>query len=89
MITIFYQSRHQQTQYAANTILTLALAALPKTKSAVDFGCGVGTWLTVLKEKGVEDIQGFDGSWVEQSLLEIPKQNFRQVNLEDKINLDK
>jgi cyclopropane fatty-acyl-phospholipid synthase-like methyltransferase len=85
----FYQSRHQQTQYSAKTILTLVLAALPKTNSAVDFGCGVGTWLAMLHENGVEEIQGFDGPWVEHNLLEIPEQNFRQANLEEKINLDK
>jgi hypothetical protein len=81
----FYQTRHQKTHYSADTILTLLLAALPEIKSAADFGCGVGTWLSVLKEKGVPDIQGFDGPWVEQNLLQIPQENFRQINLEDPI----
>ena len=49
----------------------------------------LGTWLSVLKEKGVREIQGIDGPWVERDLLEIPRQNFRQVNLEERVNLDK
>lgn len=85
----FYENRHQQTVYSANTILPIVLDALPVVHSAVDFGCAVGTWLAVLKEQGVDDIQGLDGDWVEQDLLEISKENFRQVDLEKKIKLDK
>jgi hypothetical protein len=65
------------------------LAVLPEIKSAGDFGCGVGTWLAVLKDKGIQDIQGFDGPWVERSMLQIPQENFRQVNLEDHIKPDR
>jgi len=83
----FYKDRHQKTVYSANTILSIVVDALPKLHSAVDFGCGVGTFLSVLKEKGAEEIQGIDGPWVNRDLLEIPQQNFRQVNLEDKIEL--
>ena len=85
----FYKDRHQKTVYSANTILSIVFDALPKVHSAVDFGCGVGTFLSVLKEKGAEEIQGIDGPWVNKDLLEIPQQNFRQVNLEDKIELDR
>ena len=81
----FYQSRHQKTQYSADTILNHLLAVLPEIRSAADFGCGVGTWLAALKEKGVQDIQGFDGPWVERNLLQIPQENFRHVNLDGHI----
>ncbi len=85
----FYKKRHQKTVYSANIILSIVLDALPKVHSAVDFGCGVGTWLSVLREKGAKDIQGIDGPWVKRSLLEIPQKNFYEFDLEDKIKLDR
>ncbi len=85
----FYKERHQKTVYAARTVLPLVLDALPPVHSAIDFGCGVGTWLSVLKEKGVSEIQGVDGAWVKQELLEIPSHNFHQADLEETIFFDK
>ena len=85
----FYKDRHRNTIYAANKMLSIALEVLPEVHSAVDFGCAVGTWLSVLQEKGVTDILGLDGDWVKQDMLEIPRENFHQVDLETRINLDK
>src|SRR3972149_650112 len=85
----FYKDRHQKTVYSARTVLSIIIDALPELRSAIDFGCGVGTWLSVLKEKGVREIQGIDGPWVEQDLLEIPRQDFRQVNFEERVDLAK
>ena len=50
--------------------------AIPAVKSAVDVGCGVGTWLSVAKSKGVEKVLGVDGPWVKQELLQIDKDDF-------------
>lgn len=85
----FYKDRHLESVYAARTILPLVLDALPPVNSAIDFGCGVGTWLSVLKEKGAREIQGIDGPWLDQNLLQIPKENFRQVNFEEGIQFGK
>ena len=85
----YYKGRHQKTVYSARTILSIILDALPEVHSAIDFGCGVGTWLSVLKERGVREIKGVDGPWVDQDLLEIPRQDFRQVNFEEIISCDK
>jgi cyclopropane fatty-acyl-phospholipid synthase-like methyltransferase len=85
----FYKDRHQKTVYSATTILSKVLEAIPEVNSAVDFGCGVGTWLSVLKGKAVKDIQGIDGAWVDKSLLEIPESNFLQIDFEEPIQLNK
>jgi len=85
----FYKDRHQSTVYAANTILQLLIDTLPRVESAVDFGCGVGTWLSVLKEKGVNDVKGLEGPWVEKDLLQISEDELLQVNFEKNVNLDK
>jgi len=85
----FYKERHQKTVYSASTVLSIVLDVMPPVHSAIDFGCGVGTWLSVLKEKGIKEIKGLDGPWVEQDLLEISRQDFREVNFEKPIALDK
>jgi cyclopropane fatty-acyl-phospholipid synthase-like methyltransferase len=85
----FYKDRHKKTLHSARVILSIVLDCLPPVHSAIDFGCGVGTWLSVLKEKGAIEIQGIDGPWVDQNLLEIPKQNFRDVDFEQAILSDK
>ena len=83
----FYKNRHQRTVDSARAIVPLVLGILPPITSAIDFGCGVGTWLSVLREQGVTEVQGLDGPWVDQTLLEIPRENFRQVNFEEPIEL--
>jgi hypothetical protein len=77
----FYEKRHENTIHSASTILSILLERIPTIQSAVDIGCGVGTWLSVLQEKGVKDIQGIDGSWVNQDLLAIPRNCFSRVDL--------
>jgi len=84
----FYKDRHQKTSHSANAILSIVIDVLPEVHSAIDFGCGVGAWLSVLKEKGVDIIQGIDGPWVEKDLLEIPGDNFREVNFEEGVKVD-
>ena len=83
----FYEARHESTIYSANAILRVVLGLLPPIRSAVDIGCGVGTWLSVLKNMGVERIQGVDGDWVPVELLDIPADNVIAANLENPIDL--
>lgn len=85
----FYINRHETTVYAAETILTIVQEIISETKSAVDVGCGVGTWLFVLKEKGTKDILGIDGDWVNIDHLVIPSISFMQYDLNKEINLNK
>ncbi len=84
----FYKARHSSTAYAADRILTLLLEILPPVTSAVDLGCGVGTWLRVLKEKGIEQIQGVEGDWLDTELLQIPEECFTAHDLQQPLTLD-
>lgn len=77
----FYASRHEDTRKAAETILSVVLEHIPEVHSAVDLGCGVGTWLSVLHKRGVKVVQGMDGSWVDTSLLAIPSESFTHIDL--------
>jgi hypothetical protein len=58
----------------------LVLKLFP-THSVVDIGCGVGSWLRAFTECGVADIAGYDGSYVDRSLLMIPPEQFNPVDL--------
>ena len=49
----FYKNRDNATRHAASCVLSEVLARMPMPRSAVDVGCGVGTWLSVLADKGV------------------------------------
>lgn len=77
----FYNSRHERTLYAARTLLDHVAGVVPPIHSAVDVGCGVGTWLAVLRERGVDQLRGYDGEWVDEQLLEIPAEEFVRQDL--------
>ena len=60
-----------------------------KPNSVVDIGCGVGTWLSVFQEKGVKDIVGIDGDYVDQNMLHIPQNAFIALDLTKPIKLNR
>jgi len=85
----FYKNRDNATRHAASCVLSEVLARMPMPRSAVDVGCGVGTWLSVLADKGVADVQGVDGPWVERQMLQIPAERFMSQNLSEPVRLQR
>jgi SAM-dependent methyltransferase len=65
---------------SAEVIVPLALG-LVKARSVVDVGCGVGSWLAVFREAGIEDVLGVDLENVERELLLIPAKDFLPYDL--------
>lgn len=55
-------------------------------RSVVDIGCGTGIWLKAFSEKGVKGIYGYDGAWVKEGMLVIPKDRFEARDLERPID---
>ena len=53
-------------------------------KSVVDIGCGVGSWLTVFAENGIQDYRGVDGDYVNEEQLLIGKEHFRKYDLNNR-----
>ncbi|MEM9857633.1 MAG: methyltransferase domain-containing protein [Bacteroidota bacterium] len=84
----FYEARHSNTLYSAETIISL-IKDLISPRSVVDVGCGVGTWLKVFQDSGIDEILGIEGEWVNTNDLVINKDNFLKTNLEDKLRVDK
>ena len=56
--------------------------------SVVDFGCGTGTWLKGCQDIGCKDILGLD-DYAEETLLEIPQENFLRKNIGQPVKLQK
>jgi SAM-dependent methyltransferase len=59
-----------------------------KPSSVLDVGCGLGSWLSVFKEKGCE-VFGIDGDYVIKEDLVIDKEDFKSFNLNEAYNLNK
>lgn len=79
----FYKDRHVNTVSSAERILELTLDFFRNDMptSAIDIGCGVGTWLSVLRNKEIA-ISGWDGEWVPQEHLRIDSREFAVTKLD-------
>ena len=78
----FYETNYPDSKTSAQIVLNHVLNLIPGVVSVVDVGCGTGVWLSVLKEKGVKTIQGYDGNWVlSAEALAIPRECFSAVDL--------
>ena len=78
----FYLDLRSKTpSYSAERVLSLVLSRLPPVSSAVDVGCGPGTWLATLARLQKTEILGIDGPWVDRDLLLIPESSFLAVDI--------
>lgn len=77
-----------------NTALPSARVIVPMIRqwfpiaSAVDAGCGDGSWLSVIKETGAERVLGLDGPWVDVDQLKIGKDSFRRCRIDEKVAVE-
>jgi SAM-dependent methyltransferase len=73
---------------APNEIIPI-LIELFKPISVVDFGCGIGTFLSAFKSFGVTNVLGIDGPWASKELLytNINPSEFLETNLAKDIQL--
>ena len=76
----FYEEQSLGSRCSAKKIVPWLLKLFP-VKSAVDLGCGLGTWLAEFKACGVDDIAGFDGEYVPREYLQIPAGAFHPADL--------
>ncbi len=76
----FFSGQSSGSRQSAEAVVPLILD-LVKARSAVDVGCGVGTWLSVFRENGVSDVLGIDGDYVPREQLEIPADQFHAADL--------
>jgi SAM-dependent methyltransferase len=84
----FFAGQQHLSRQSAERVLPMIIAAI-QPNTAVDVGCGVGTWLAVLIESGVRDVWGIDGDYVDRSLLQIAQDRFRSHDLTVPIHLER
>jgi SAM-dependent methyltransferase len=66
---------------SARHVVPHVLSFVRPVASIVDVGCGLGAWLSVFAERGVERIVGLDGASVDHTRLMIPADRFQAVDL--------
>src|ERR1700690_3409992 len=69
----FYENLRDGSLRSARVMVPLVLD-LVQPKSVADIGCGIGTWLKICREYGVEEVLGVDGSHVYREQLLIPEE---------------
>lgn len=82
----FYSTSWQRASRSARRVVPL-LVDLVAPRSGVDVGCGTAAWLEVLRESGVQDVLGVDGSHVTPHLLRIPQELFHVHDLSRPLRL--
>ena len=60
-----------------------------KCNSVVDVGCGIGTWLKIFQECGINDFLGVDGDYVERDQLLISKDFYLAHDLNTLLNIER
>lgn len=84
----FYAAQRAGSVRSARSIMPMVIEYLHPS-SAVDVGCGVGTWLSVLRESGVSDVCGIDGDHVRRDALLIPEELFVAADLTRGVSLNR
>lgn len=81
--------RQKDASYTSASVVVPIVMEYVSPKSVVDVGCGVGTWLSVFNECGVDDILGVDGPWIDGNQLFIPKEKFMHRDFEKPFEISK
>ncbi len=76
----FFRALRDGAYRSAKAIVPLVMEFV-HPKSVIDLGCGLGTWLTVFRENGVDDFLGVDGDYLRREWLEIPSGRFLPFDL--------
>jgi hypothetical protein len=81
--------RHAARAISSAREIVPVVIEMVRPNSVVDIGCGIGSWLSVFIEHGVEDVLGVDGAYVDRSQLLIPQHCFQNHDLERPLALSR
>lgn len=84
----FFEEIEEGSQRSAQEVVPLVLEII-QPKSIIDVGCGTGTWLSVFRDHGVEDIWGIDGDYVSKQMLHIPEERYLTLDLRQPARLER
>jgi SAM-dependent methyltransferase len=83
----FYERQMPGSVASARIILPLVIARYGRPDSVVDVGCGVGSWLSVVRELGIGDILGVDNNDASPNLMLIEAGSYSKRNLEQPLSI--
>lgn len=84
----FFDSLLEGARTSARRIVPMLLEWF-EPNSVVDVGCGLGAWLAVFQEFGLQDCVGIDGDYVDRKHLQIPLDSFLAKDLAQPLKLDR
>jgi SAM-dependent methyltransferase len=84
----FFARQAPESYQSAKEVVPLLLEHYRPT-SAVDVGCGTGSWAKALQEHGIEDVIGIDGDYVDQEFLLIDHAKFVSIDLARSFGLER
>src|SRR5437016_4313861 len=84
----FFRMLQPSAWKGASRIVPKVLEMIQPT-SVIDVGCGIGGFLAMFLEHGVENILGIDGAYVQRNLLAIPEENFMPFDLNRPFTVDR
>jgi SAM-dependent methyltransferase len=84
----FFSTQSAWSFPSASAVVPIVSELVP-IKSVCDVGCGIGTWLRVWKELGLEDIYGIDGGYVDRAQLMIDPSDFHAHDLTQRVSIDR
>jgi SAM-dependent methyltransferase len=58
------KAEEQANRFSADRILDIVAEYL-QPASVLDVGCGLGTWIAALQRRGITDVRGIDGPWLD------------------------
>lgn len=82
----FFNYLDRSSSVSAQYFLEILDIGIP-VNSVLDVGCGRGAWLAEWRKRGVEDVQGVDGHYVDTATLLVPRENFHHHDLAEPLNL--
>lgn len=82
-----YQTQNEGVRRSAELIVPMVME-LVSPKRVIDVGCGLGTWLAVFRQRGIEEVVGVDGPQVDVGSLEIPRDCFLRFDLTSPLRLE-
>lgn len=80
----FYHDLTETSEPSAKIVWPMVLELAP-IASAIDIGCGNGSWLKALKTFGVQDVLGVDGPWISPEQVKLAPEEFVRMPLEEPI----
>ena len=84
----FFERTQPVSRLSAGVIVPIMMELVRPT-SIVDVGCGTGEFLSLVQDRGVQEIRGIDGMYVDRSQLAIPQECFSAIDLSKPFTFDR